>query len=1004
MPAYESIVVVEDWISEHYFTSDGKGETFQRKVQERRKGWDADAKAGHTTPLSRFSSSRTALQVAMAGLHELTGDAALTASRDVYRSLREVFGLKDAKGALDLQRLRFERGPSTVEVDGLWLGDTTDALWLDATPAAGDDALTEARVLGTNELDGKSRAAQPIAKLLSELYQSEPSPKYIIVASGRNLYLTDRERWPEGRYLAVDVQLVADRNDTKKGGEIDRLLSIFGRQSILPDAEGVTWWDQRLEESHQHAVGVSQDLRDGIRESIEIIANDVLGRRREQGLDTTDVDGNVLARQSLRFLYRILFLLYAEASPELGVLPKGAGEYDAGYGLDRLRDLVQVELPNHRAQRGTHLYESLELLFALVNGEHPTQRGKQARSTEPGDKDASDEGLTFEPLESDLFLSSATALIGEVGLSNSELQRVLERLLLSKAGSRGERGYISYANLGINQLGAVYEGLMSYTGFIAAEDLREVAKNGDSSKGSWVVPVDRIDSIDPKHFVTRVEEETGLREPVKHPKGSFVFRLAGRERQQSASYYTPEVMTKFVVSQALAELLTEDTPADQILQLSICEPALGSGAFAIEAVRQLAEEYLKRKQAEFGEWIPAEEYPRELQKVKAQIALHQVHGVDLNATAVELAEVSLWLDTMQPGLQAPWFGLRLKRGNSLIGARRATYSQDQVKAKKHLKDEPASHSLQDLVQALEKDSQDASTLGRIHHFLLPGEGWGAAAGAKEVKDLAAAEQKELKAWSKSIKGSITTLQIKRLVALGERVETLWSVATRRLEIAQRDSRRFVDYWPHDRAPAEGALRRKAIEAYLNDDDGAYLRLKRVMDAWNALWFWPLTENEIKPPNLGNWLSALEGLLGKPVPAAKTKSRYGLSQGQTDALSAAAWSDLDTFETYDKPLAGMRDVSELEEEYPWLKVCGRVAEEQGFFHWELEFAPVFVSGGFDLQVGNPPWVRPRSDEDALLAEYDAWWQLAEKPSQALRRQKREETLALPGARCTQPRAC
>ena len=62
--------------------------------------------------------------------------------------------------------------------------------------------------------------------------------------------------------------------------------------------------------------------------------------------------------------------------------------------------------------------------------------------------------------------------------------------------------------------------------------------------------------------------------------------------------------------------------------------------------------------------------------MKAYIALHNCYGVDLNATAVELAEVSLWLDTMHPGLQAPWFGLHLRRGNSLIGARRETCTAD----------------------------------------------------------------------------------------------------------------------------------------------------------------------------------------------------------------------------------------------------------------------------------------------------------------------------------------
>ena len=92
--------------------------------------------------------------------------------------------------------------------------------------------------------------------------------------------------------------------------------------------------------------------------------------------------------------------------------------------------------------------------------------------------------------------------------------------------------------------------------------------------------------------------------PVVHRRGTFVFRLAGRERQQSASYYTPEVLTRFTVSQALAELLDQDghtTTAEEILGLTVCEPALGSGAFAIEAVRQLAAEYLKRRQEELGE-------------------------------------------------------------------------------------------------------------------------------------------------------------------------------------------------------------------------------------------------------------------------------------------------------------------------------------------------------------------------------------------------------------------
>ena len=142
-----------------------------------------------------------------------------------------------------------------------------------------------------------------------------------------------------------------------------------------------------------------------------------------------------------------------------------------------------------------------------------------------------------------------------------------------------------------------------------------------------------------------------------HEQGSFVFRLAGRERQQSASYYTPEVLTRFVVSHALEELLDQDgstTTAAEILDLTICEPALGSGAFAIEAVRQLADAVPAAPPGGARCRRSTRTSTRdELQKVKAYLALHQTYGVDLNATAVELAEISLWLDTMVAGPRAP---------------------------------------------------------------------------------------------------------------------------------------------------------------------------------------------------------------------------------------------------------------------------------------------------------------------------------------------------------------
>ena len=1000
MPSFDSIVVGENWISEHFFTTDSVKESFQAEVAKLRKSWDEQGKEGHSSALSRFSEVRGRLQILLAGLSE---DA--EGAPEAYDILRTALGFKGTTADV-----AFYRSGTEMLVPGVWATGNSEVLFVEAAPAdAAEDVLSTVLPLGRVLVDGKeSKPALTVAKVVSEMYLSERAPKFVVIMAGRWAMLTEQERWAEGRYLAADVLLVADRNDTKKHAETDRFLAIFGRDSLMPSPDGAIWWDGVLEASVKHTVGVSQDLREGIRRSIEIIANDVLKRRAEQGISADGVDGQLLSRQSLRFLYRILFLLYAEASPEMGVLPVGAGEYSDGYGLDRLRELTLVNIQSPVSQRGTHIYESLERLFRLVDDGHGNGDGSTSEEVS-----VVNEGLVFQPLKADLFLPTATSLIDEVKLSNTELQRVLQHLLLSKETRGRDRGFISYAELGINQLGAVYEGLMSYTGFIAETDLYEVAKDGNSEKGSWVVPVDRSESIEARHFVMEVDEQTGEKRPVVHRAGSFVFRLAGRERQQSASYYTPEALTKFVVSQALEELLDQDgtvTPADDILKLTVCEPALGSGAFAIEAVRQLADEYLKRKQKELDVQIPADEYPQELQKVKAQIALHQVHGVDLNSTAVELAEVSLWLDTMVKDLQAPWFGLRLRRGNSLIGARRATYSRQAVNDKSWLKSEPQEAPLTGLVEAMREDMEDLYVAGRIHHFLLPAEGWGAAADAKEVKDLAADPQKELKAWRNKIRAKPSKTQADRLVALGRRVESLWKLSLRRLQVAQTEARRDIDYFgkvnlvvepvetPAEPSAEAPAVTREEIERSLNDENGSYQRLRRVMDAWNALWFWPLTDRATggnQPPSLEEWISALESILGIQASVGKTSRKYGLIEGQTSVLSMASWGELEAIESFDLSTSQAKALALVKDEHPWLEVCENVAKEQGFFHWELDFAWVFGCGGFDLQVGNPPWVRPRSDDAALLAEGDPWWQLTDKPTQAQEKAKRKETLARVG---------
>lgn len=989
MPTSDALVVVNDWISEFYFTADETSGTFLAATKNLVKQWrvDAEDSPAEQSPLERFTSSRQSLLSQLIDLHARAAELDPSATD---RQRREALAHPSAAVA---ERLLTALGFGTVPQRGdgalrwcsavdmeeptLALISAVAAETPEELLAKNSGLLTEDVVLNPDDVAGASDSLSSVPELLSALVSEEQPPRYMLVLAGRTAVLTSEDAWPQGRYLAIDLQTVADRGDFRSGGEIQRALACLSASSLAPDPTGTIWWDARREESVRNAVGVSKDLRDGVRESIEIIANEVVARRKAQGLPPLpDDQAQPLAVQSLRYLYRILFLLYAEASPELGVVPTGDPEYAAGYSVDRLRELTLKPLTS-RSEDGTHFYESLQVLFDLVESGHPQEETAPEQADE-----AAREGLIFEPLRSDLFRPNRTRFINEVKLGNKALQQVLQRLLLTKERRGRDRGFISYVALGINQLGAVYESLMSYTGSFANGTLVEVARRGDPSDGSWVVPEERLDEDLREHLVL-VHDELGREIPRAYRHGEFVFRLSGRQRQQSASYYSPAVLTEFTVEQGLAEMLADDPPAHEILGMSVCEPALGSGAFAIEAVRQLAKAYLDKREEELGTKVDPEDYAAELQKVKAYIALHNVYGVDLNPTAVELAEVSLWLDTMARGLKGPWFGLRLRAGNSLIGARHAVYDAGVVQKSlpKHRMQTPARNV------PLERGVAGS---GGIFHFLLPAEGWGAAAANGEIKKVAPAEAKALRDWAARVQKKPSKTQLNELLSLTERIDDLWELARRRMVEAEKQSRRSIDVWGAEPEPG-GVVTREEIEASLRDPNSAHCRLRLLMDAWCAMWFWPVTQDSSHPapPDFEEWLTVVRRIVGQKF--AGRRGRQDEHFGQSDS----EWETLEGIEAM-FPAENAASIDQLLEEVPWLRTAQAIAKEQRFFHWELDFAAVFARGGFDFQVGNPPWVRPRPDTAALLGESDPWWTLTDKPSETAKKQRRSWTTEVPGA--------
>jgi hypothetical protein len=963
MTMHDSIRNVGDFLSPHWLD-----EAFPGKLKDLVKEWRERSEHGKHSPLRGLYSSSGAYLAAKANLPKPGEDGYAAAVTALHTLLLAAMGIEAAPTELATERAE---KPVTVPLLARCQGPAGEALHvLQAHPVADVDALfgDEGRLLGPIRVQETATRAEEIAAVpaaVQELFLADDDPRYVLLLAGGWALLSDAERWPEGRYLAFDIDTALSRKDDKATGELAWHAGLWSADVLLPAESGEDAMHEFTADSIKHAVGVSEDLREGLRTSVELIANEVIAQRRKRGEPVEDVPElpRELTTQSLRFLYRILFLLYAEARPELAILPVGAPEYDAGYGLDRLRELIQVPLTG-RSREGHHLHDSLRLLFRLVNDGHGYEQ--------PGSE------MTFEPLRADLFEPSRAQHVDGVDLSNAVLQQVLALLLLSKPSkSKGaQRGYVSYAQLGINQLGAVYEGLMAYSGFIAATDLAELAKDGDASKGTWLVPVENIGSYDEKHLVRREEPITGEKRQVTHRKGSFVYRLSGRDRQRSASYYTPEVLTRCVVRHSLAELITDDTSAADILDYRICEPAMGSGAFLNEALNQLGAEYLRRRAAELGAEIPPEEYLGELQKVKAYLALHRCYGVDLNHTAVELAEVSLWLNVMHPGLQAPWFGLHLRRGNSLIGARRATYDLTALGR--------AKQSWTTTVPADRPLSEGAVPDGEIHHFLLPAAGWGAVKDAKQARELAPEKVAALKQWQKALTRKPGKEHVQRLRGLARRVERLWELTQRRMEISEREVARRIEVWGADVPDSGSTVAREQVEDALHDPDGPYQRLRLAMDAWCALFFWPVT-TDVEPPGLAEWIATLEGLLGIEGKVSKP-GQYGLHELAENFHELA---DLDGLE---RTYYGMRPIAELLMTHPWLGVARSIAQREGFFHWELDFAQVFSRRGFDLQLGNPPWVRLDWEDDTTLAEVDPFFKLQDKIPDKVFRNRRAQVLS------------
>ena len=410
----------------------------------------------------------------------------------------------------------------------------------------------------------------------------------------------------------------------------------------LAGAQALSRLPAVLEAARLHQVKVTTELRRQARDAITGFINALPER---SGLDAAS-----LWHEGLVLVYRLLFILKLESPAE-----PGAGFSFASVRLWRtalspnraLGPLVRRHL-DHGHDTGRMLEAGLRSLFAIFRD------GLSCCE------------LRIAPLGGALFGAEATPLLDRIEWGERAVAILLDRLIWI-VPNRGERVRVHYGSLDVEDLGSVYEGLLEQEPGIAVEPLVRVRRG---KREAVVATAAGMADIKP---------------------GAFFLR-SGSGRKATGSFYTPNEFVRFLVRQTLDPKIAALCPADdpqpaRLLGLKIVDPAAGSGHFLVEACRHLAEALLHACRAcderglhervaalpdpdnSLAPYLPS----RGFSEVRARaicrrlVAVHCLYGCDRNPLAVELAKLSLWLESYAEGLPLTFLDHRVVHGDALSG-------------------------------------------------------------------------------------------------------------------------------------------------------------------------------------------------------------------------------------------------------------------------------------------------------------------------------------------------
>lgn len=476
-----------------------------------------------------------------------------------------------------------------------------------------------------NKTDAKgAKGRYPYQQIRDYLAESERL-RWGVLTNGRHWRLYCRDA-VSSQFLEVHFDRALKDAETFK-----YFLCLFAPEAFRA-VEGRCRLDDIRQEAGHYQETVEDNLRERIFDTLEVLAQGFFDFPAN-GLAKGDLDD--IYRHSLIFLYRLLFILNAEAN---GLLPrKDNSKYQEGYSLSRLKEKIIHSSPRQYVASETYLYERLSKLFHLVNGDDSSKNRDIGVPRYNG-------GL-FDPERYD-FLEKKKA-------PDSVIAEVIKQMGFRKVGEEWHE--LDYEDLGQRHLGSIYEGLLEHKLI-----LEDAMPTRNQSKGL------ALTFFRPEDFGRR---------------GWLVLRRSEEEedkRRQTGSFFTPAFAVSFIVERSVSPLIDkierkhkgkpkkDDSFAEEVLALKVLDPAMGSGHFLVEATRFLAAKIAVHPTTKLH--TPHIKDEDELAYWRRRVVESSIFGVDVNPLAVELSKVSLWVATAFKEKALSFLDHHLRVGNSLVGA------------------------------------------------------------------------------------------------------------------------------------------------------------------------------------------------------------------------------------------------------------------------------------------------------------------------------------------------